>query len=358
MEKIEKIRKWLEEKGCDGLILSRRDNYTWVTDGAKNHVMWSVENGIGHLVITADHLWLIADSSDAARMADEQNPLQAEVAEVPWYGSVEEKIRQIFRGKNAVSDTGIAGTQNVQQELLELRMDLDPQEILRYREIGKECAGIVEGICKEARRGQTEAEIAAELKCRCIRAGISPDCVLVGADERILRYRHPMPTDKKISQSLMVVLGGEKYGLNISMTRMVYFEPVPKKIQERYEKTQWIFAGMQLGMRDGMAYRDYFSAVRTLYEEAGYPGEWQKHHQGGPTGYGCREIVVGPDTNGSIRTGRAYAWNPTISGTKCEETTFLKDRGVEVFTRTSEWPVRRIDTSWGSLDVAEILKQY
>lgn len=358
MEKVERIRKWLQEKGYDALILSRRDNYAWMTDGAKNHVMWSVENGVGHLVVTVDRIWLVADSSDAARLTVEQNPLQAEMAEVPWYGSVEDKICQILGGKTAVSDTGMAGTDNVQSELLDLRMDLSPQEIRQYREIGKECAGIVEGVCKDARRGQTEAEIAAKLRCRCIRAGISPDCVLVGADERILQYRHPMPTDKEIRQSLMVVLGGEKYGLNISMTRMVYFEPIPEMIQERYEKTQQVFANMQLQMKEGMAYGDYFSAVRTMYTEAGYPDEWQKHHQGGPTGYGCREIVVGPKTQGCIRAGRAYAWNPTIQGTKCEETTLLLDHGVEILTRTPEWPCKWIDTPDGSLSVAEILKQY
>lgn len=358
MKKIERVRKWLQEKGCDGLILSRRDNYTWVTDGAKNHVMSSVETGIGHLLITEEHIWLVADSSDALRMSEEQNPLQAEVVKIPWYDSAEDKICQILQGKKVVSDTGMAGTDLVQQELLELRMDLEQDELLRYREIGKECACIVENVCKDARRGQTEAEIAAELKCRCIRAGISPDCVLVGADERILRYRHPMPTDQEIRQSLMVVLGGEKYGLNISMTRMVYFEQISEEIRKRYEKTQQIFAAMQLWMREGMAYRDYFSVVREWYEKAGYPDEWKKHHQGGPTGYGCREIVVGPDQQGCIRAGRAYAWNPTIQGTKCEETTLLLDSGAEILTRTEEWPRRRIDTPYGSLDVAEILKQY
>lgn len=86
------------------------------------------------------------------------------------------------------------------------------KERKRYRKIGQECAGIVEGVAMNVRPGQTEQEIADKIRTGCIANGISPDCVLVGSDERILNYRHPVPTSKKIEKSLMVVLGGEKYG--------------------------------------------------------------------------------------------------------------------------------------------------
>ena len=162
---------------------------------------------------------------------------------------------------------------------------LSEEEVERYREVGAACAQIVEKICKEARPGQTEEEIADRVKCSCIEQGISPDCVLVGADERILDFRHPMPTNKEIKKSLMVVLGGEKYGLYISMTRIVYFDEIPEEIYERYQKTQYVFACMQQMMQEGMEYSEYFAKVQKLYDDAGYEGEWKMHHQGGPTGY-------------------------------------------------------------------------
>ena len=52
---------------------------------------------------------------------------------------------------------------------------------------------------------------------------------------------------------------------------------------------------------------------------------------------------------------QAYAWNPTIAGTKCEETTFLTDKGVGIFTRTKAWPCTVIETEYGSCSVADIL---
>lgn len=82
------------------------------------------------------------------------------------------------------------------------------------------------------------------------------------------------------------------------------------------------------------------------------------HHQGGPTGYGCREFVVIPGLDKKIHTGQAYAWNPTIQGTKCEETTYLTDEKVEIFTRTKDWPCTIVRTPYGEISVADIfLKQ-
>ena len=356
MSALLKVREWLSKKGYDGVLLGRRDNYTWISGGAKNHVLSSEETGVAYYVIQKDKVELIADSSDLARMSEEQNPLGAEGVLVPWYESVDEYIKKRICGKIYVSDTGIGGTENVQEELSELRMILSEPELERYREIGVLCAQIVEEVCRNARGGDTEEKIACMLKCRCLENGISPDCVLVGADDRILNYRHPMPTDRKIEKSLMVVLGGEKYGLNISMTRMVYFTPVPEEVRKRYEKTAYVFACMQMMMKDEKSYREYFEDVQCLYKKAGYDGEWKMHHQGGPTGYACREYVVTPDMDKVMHEGCAYAWNPTIQGTKCEETTCLGKNGVETFTKTQWWPRKKVETPYGDFDVADILE--
>lgn len=79
------------------------------------------------------------------------------------------------------------------------------------------------------------------------------------------------------------------------------------------------------------------------------------HHQGGPTGYGCREFVVTPHNDKRMHVGQAYAWNPTIQGTKCEETTYLGEIGIQTFTRTAQWPCTIVKTLYGEFEVADIL---
>lgn len=357
MEGLERIRYWLKEQGYDGIILSRRDNYTWITKGNINHVVQNSEVGIAALFIRENTVDIIADSSDSARIAKEQNSLAGNSILVPWYESMDEFLADYLKNRNVVSDTGVAGTTNVQKELVTLRMQLTEEDVKNYQTFGAQCASIVEQVCKEAKPGQTEYEIANRLRILCIEKRISPNCVLIGSDDRIFKYRHPMPTDKKIEKSLMCVLGGEKKGLNVSMTRMVYFAPVPKELQEKYEKLRYIFASMQRVMKEGMPYLEYFEKIVKLYEEVGYKEEWKLHHQGGPTGYGCREFVVQPSNKDCIHAGQAYAWNPTITGTKCEETTFLGKDGLLTFTRTKEWPCKTIATPYGNFDVVDILQR-
>jgi len=352
-----KIRNWMEGHDYDGILLSRRDNFSWITEGAHNHVCTNTENGVAFLVIRKDGMDLIADSSDCRRMSEEQNPLHANAVEVPWYLSMEEFLRSYTAGGHFGSDTGIAGTENIQPKLMRLRMTLSPEEEKRYEELGETCSSVLENICMEAEPGMTEREIADSLKERCIKEGISPDCVLMGADERILKYRHPVPTDTEVKKQFMLVLGGEKGGQNISMTRMVSFGPVPEEISERYGKTAFIFSCMQKMMKEGMRYGEYFDKLKELYADAGYPDEWKKHHQGGPTGYACREFVIKPETEGEIHLHQAYAWNPTINGTKCEETTLLLEDGVKILTASKKWPRTEYHMPYGDFSVADILKR-
>ena len=57
------------------------------------------------------------------------------------------------------------------------------------------------------------------------------------------------------------------------------------------------------------------------------------------------------------RAGQAYAWNPTIQGTKCEETTYLSEYGIETFTRTKDWPCTTVKTPYGVFETADILEK-
>ena len=35
MDHVENLREWMKNEGYDGIVLSRRDNFTWVSGGAK-----------------------------------------------------------------------------------------------------------------------------------------------------------------------------------------------------------------------------------------------------------------------------------------------------------------------------------
>jgi hypothetical protein len=57
-------------------------------------------------------------------------------------------------------------------------------------------------------------------------------------------------------------------------------------------------------------------------------------HQGGVTAYENREVQARLDSTHQIAVGQAFAWNPSITGTKSEDTMLLTEHG--------RWRCRRL----------------
>jgi Xaa-Pro dipeptidase len=63
------------------------------------------------------------------------------------------------------------------------------------------------------------------------------------------------------------------------------------------------------------------------------------HHQGGPAGYEPREYLGDPASTDVVSVGQAYAWNPSITGTKSEDTILVGKETNEVLTAIPNWPM-------------------
>jgi hypothetical protein len=57
--------------------------------------------------------------------------------------------------------------------------------------------------------------------------------------------------------------------------------------------------------------------------------------QGRLTGYAPPEIIATPRTDQKIPACRAFAWNPSITGAKAEETIVLTGSGPQMISRLS-----------------------
>ncbi len=70
----------------------------------------------------------------------------------------------------------------------------------------------------------------------------------------------------------------------------------------------------------------------------GYQDEWRLHHQGGPAGYAPREAIATQDADWMVKEGQVFAWNPSITGTKSEDTILISSEGNEIMTEILDWP--------------------
>ena len=76
----------------------------------------------------------------------------------------------------------------------------------------------------------------------------------------------------------------------------------------------------------------------SAYAGEGFPDEWKYLHQGGPTGYAGRDFMATPDEKRAVLDKQAVAWNPSITGSKVEETCIASSDGIEIITTTPGWP--------------------
>nr|NIV33036.1 M24 family metallopeptidase [Anaerolineae bacterium] len=91
--------------------------------------------------------------------------------------------------------------------------------------------------------------------------------------------------------------------------------------------------------RPGQTLGQVFERATDVYAATGFADEWQLHHQGGPAGFEPREYVATPGSQDLVQEGQVYAWNPSITGCKSEDTILVTDSGVEVLTATDGWPM-------------------
>jgi antitoxin VapB len=195
---------------------------------------------------------------------------------------------------------------------------------------------------RSIRPGMSEYEIAGRLAAEADSRGAQAVVNLIATDERIFTYRHPIPTDKRMERYAMLVLCGRRFGVVCSLTRLVHFGPLTAALRRKAEAVAQVDAAMIATTRPGRTLGEVFATAVAAYEAAGFGDEWQLHHQGGLAGYEPREIVASPGSPEVIRAGQAFAWNPSITGTKSEDTILVGEQSNEVVTSIPGWPMLEV----------------
>ena len=352
-----RLRAWLERERLDGVLLSRRDSFAWATAGGDNHVSSATETGVADLWVDQDRAILLANNIEAGRIDEEElEGLAVDIFAWPWYKEAEAEIRRFIDGRIAAGDTPKAGLSDRRGALAELRYELTPYEVSRYRELGRQAAEAVESVAERVKLRESEYQVAAALNAALLERGLEPVVTLIAADGRIERYRHPIPTQARIQRAAMLVSCARKGGLIASLTRIVHFGRPSTDLQERHAAVTQVDAALMRMTRPGMSGAELFDAITQLYAQVGYPGEWELHHQGGATGYAGREWRATPGESRRVVENQAFAWNPSITGTKSEDTIIVDAAGFEVLTRSpGRWPMRVVEVEGALIERPDIL---
>jgi len=341
--KLERARRYLRGHQLNGVLLGRRSNFAWITAGGDNHVSLGQAEGVAAIFITGRKAYAIMSNIESPRLSAEELPRAFQVVDHPWHepGSRDRILKQLCKGR-AASDISLPHWLPLGEDWNALHYSFTPAEVQRYRVLAWEAATALEAAALAVKPGMSEQEVAADLAWLCGQRGIDAFVRLIAADERIRRFRHPIPTAKKVRRMCMLVLCAERGGLVVAATRLVHFGKLSRDLIHRHQAVCGVDAAMILASQVGRPLGEVFQVAQHAYAEAGFAGEWKHHHQGGPTGYAGREFVVTPGEKRVIQPFQPLAWNPSIAGTKSEDTIFATGLGPEILTRTGHWPMLEV----------------
>jgi len=339
-QKQDRIQALLRERKLEALLLQRVSSFAWATCGAVSYVNTATANGEAALLMTPSGRYVITNNIEARRLEQEER-LAAQVWEcrvAPWYEK-RDTVAELTRGLRLGVDGPYPGATDLSSDLARLRAHLTPEEGERFRVLGRLCAEAMDGAVWAVRPGQTEYQIAGLLTREAESRGVQAIVNLIATDQRIFNFRHPLPTNKELERYAMLVLCGRKWGLVVSLTRLVHFGPLPHEVRRKDEAVAKVDATLIAASRPGARISDIFKKGIESYAQVGYPDEWKLHHQGGAAGYEPREYIATLDSTEEVYVGQAFAWNPSITGTKSEDTIIVHEGGHEIITAVEDWPM-------------------
>lgn len=332
--KHQQVRTLLEK--TDALWLRRSRNIAWFTAGADATIPVSNEMGAYSLVITNEKRIVFGSNIECNRLRDEE-PFEAlgfEYQEFDWHSPQTPPFHHL------ISDEG-----DVETELQNWRTVLSQAEQERYRKLGADAAEAIEEAARAVQKGDTEYQIAARLDAACRQRGGVAIVNLVGTDERIFKYRHPIPTNKKLEKYALCVMCMRRGGLVVAASRLVHLGAIPPELTDKLHRVVAVDAAAIAASQPGTSLNEVLEKMQAAYAAQGETDQWKDHHQGGLIAYQPRERLALPQSTQKLQAGNALAWNPSVAGSKSEDTILVGNNTVEIVTRTAphHWPMIEVD---------------
>ncbi len=337
--KQERVRSLLEQHQLDALLLQRASSFSWATCGAPSYVNTATSTGEAALLFTPTGRHLITNNIESTRLEHEEKLARQgwQIHVAPWY-ETQRAVARLAAGLRLGADAAVEGATDLSNEMARQRARLTAEEGDRFRMLGRLTAEAMQSAIGAVRPGQTEYQIAALMAQEAEQRGVQAIVNLIATDERVYQFRHPLPTEKELERYAMLVLCGRRWGLVCSITRLVHFGPLPDELRRRADAVALVDVTFLAATRPGRTLGQVFAKAMAAYAEVGFPDEWQNHHQGGPAGYEPREYIATPGSEDLVESGQVYAWNPSITGTKSEDTILVGSTEVEVLTAIEGWP--------------------
>lgn len=352
---LERVRAVMRAAGVPGVVLTRPGPVSWASGAINPPIDRTAAEDVVWIAVGPQAVTIITTTVERDRVEAELLPGDTGLVAVPWWDPsllVAAAADALGTAAGRLGSDGHPGFGvDLEHELTTARLALSAAEQDELRALGADAAAAVETALRSWRPGELDTEVAARIVAEIEAAGGDAPVVLVGADQRVRRFRHPVALGKPTAELVMAVLVARRHGLHVALTRYAAAGDV-NELEADLMTVREIHRRALEAARPGRTFGQLYAGLGEAYREAGHADAWQDHYQGGPIGYGQREFELAPCQSDSpwwslpIAAGTAIAINPSLPGGAKDEDTFLvTDAGLELVTKTNDWPAAD-DSPW------------
>ena len=332
IEKTAKIRALIAENNLDAIVLRRNPNLAWLI-GGRVHVPLTLDLACLDVVVFPDKVLVVTNKIEAPRLIAEELPAEVEVIAIDWWEGRDSKLPS---GPKIGSDQGGSERIDLGTEIENLRQSLVAEDVARFKNVCGDAAIALGNAMKEVVSSDREIDVTARIANSLWKHNLELVFIGVAGEERVKQFRHPLPTEAPVGNRVVASICARRKGLISSVTRIVSFAGDSDNYFENIYKVE---AAMFDATKVGIEFSEPVKAAISAYAKFGFEeNEWQKHHQGGPTGFAPRDWPAKPDSPQLIKEFQPIAWNPTGNGWKAEDTILATKAGIEILSVDPSWP--------------------
>ena len=334
-ERIQPLRELMKSNGLDAFVLRRNPNLAWAIAG-RAHVPTTIDMACFDLIITHDSATAITNVVEAQRLIAEELPSEVSVQTIKWS---EGRDPLLPTGSKVGSDQPGADRIDFGVEVEIMRASLIESDLARFQNICIDAAVALGNAMKQVESSDREIDVAGLITHSLWQADLEIAFLGVAGQERVHKFRHPLPTDSVVGNRVSASICAKRKGLIASVTRIVTFGEVTGQMIADYTSIFKVEAALLDATVVGKPFSDPINAAIAAYPANGFDAdEWTKHHQGGPTGFLPRDWPANQTSARLIQSNQPIAWNPTGKGWKAEDTIVATNSGVKLLSVDPEWP--------------------
>src|SRR5947209_8757811 len=342
--KHQRITALLRDKGCDGFLVLRPENFAWLTSGSPPRGVIDLDAQPA-LFFSQEGRWLLCSNTDTQRIFDEEiDGLGLQLKEWPWHWGRAPLLADVLQvqGKKFACDQPFDQCQPLGAELARLRRTLSPYEIACYRALGETLSHALEATGRTVNRDETEREVAGQVAHRLLRHGAQPVQIAVAANRRSRRYRQTAYTATAIKDICVLSATARKYGLCVRSSRTISFGEPDEKVRKEHEAACKVSATYVASSWPDSVPRAILESGQRIYQLVNADAEFYAAPQGHIIGRIPVEQNLTPQLEELLQANWAVCWYASVGAAVSCDTVIITEDGARTITTSDRWPGKRI----------------